>query len=187
MNRFKALIVPLALLLPVLVIAQPLGGRGQGKGNCCVGPGGATMGPRHEMKMKHARHGAMRMRLATKLKMTDIQKTKMDKIRTDFQLLMVDQQAKVRKAQIQLRVLRHDDQAAVTAVESQIDQVGKLRAEVAKLRYRHHAEMKSVLTDKQKELLKDLRKERPGGMHGMMFPDDIDGDYEAPEPDGEEG
>jgi Spy/CpxP family protein refolding chaperone len=182
MKCFKALIVPMVLLLPALAIAQPMGGRGSG----CDGPSMGPKAPRHQM-MKPGARGAMFMQMADKLDLTDDQKAKMEKVRTDFQLMMVDQQAKIRKAQIQLRVLMHDEKAAVTAVEAQIDQVAKWRAEGAKLRYRHHAEMQSVLTDKQKEMLKELRKERPGERHGMMFPGDVDGDDDAPEPDGEEG
>jgi Spy/CpxP family protein refolding chaperone len=187
MKRLTGLLFAAALMIPFAVTAQSGTEKGPGMGGCCMGPGGVPMAPRHGMRMKHGERGDMRMEMAAKLEMTEEQKTKMEKLQTDFQLLMVDQQAKVRKAQIQLRQLMRDDKAAVTAVETQIDQMAKLRAEAAKMRYRHHAEMQSVLTDKQKEMLKEIRKEHPGGRHGMMFPGDVDGDEDAPEPDGEEG
>jgi Spy/CpxP family protein refolding chaperone len=186
MRRLTTLLFTAALICPLMADARPGPGRGPGMGGCSMGPGGAPMGPRHGMKMKQAGRDDMRMMIAAKLELTDEQKAKMEKIRTDFQLSMVDQLAKVRKGQIQLRQLMRDDKAAVTAVEAQIDQVAKFRAEAAKLRFRHHAEMKNILTDKQKEMLKGLRHERPGKMGGMMFDND-EGEDDAPEPDGEEG
>lgn len=188
MKRFRALIIPMILLLPTLAFAQPMRGRGL----ACDGPGKGPKAPRHQM-MKHGGRDGMLMRVAEKLDLTDEQKAAMEKSRTDFQLSMIDQQAKIRKARIQLRALMRDDKGAVTAVEAQMDQIAKYRAEAAKMRYRHQAEMKSILTDKQKEMLKEIREDRPSGMRGMMYPcpvgGDDDGDYDddAPEPDGEEG
>ncbi len=187
-----------ALLSPMALSAQPGPGMGQGMGpgmghghpgcamSCNHGPmkRGKAMGMRGRM-------GGMRMEMAAKLELTDDQKEKMQKMREDFQMLMIDQQAKVRKAQLQLRQLQRDDKASTSAVEAQIDAVAKVRAESAKMRYRHHAEMQSILTDKQKQMLKEMRTSGPrgmrGGMRGEVFDNDDEGEFDAPSPDGEEG
>lgn len=174
MKRLTTILIAAALLCPLMAEARPRHGQ-------------APMAPRHGMKMKQGERSGMRKMMAAKLELTDEQKAKMEKLRTDFQLSMVDQQAKVRKGQIQLRQLMRDDKAAVTAVEAQIDQMARLRAESAKMRFRHHAEMQSILTDKQKEMLKELREDRPGKMRGMMMHDDDQEDDDDSEPDGEEG
>jgi Spy/CpxP family protein refolding chaperone len=185
-----AAVLTAVLLSPTVIGAQPgpgMGmGQGQGRPGCAMSCDHKPMARGKAMRM-HGRMGGMRAEMAAKLELTDDQKTKMEQMRGDFQMLMIDQQAKVRKAQLQLRQLRRDDKASPAAVEAQIDQVAKVRAESAKMRYRHHSEMQSILTDKQKEMLKELKVQGPGRMRGAML-DEIDGGgFDAPEPDGEEG
>ena len=194
MKLMTVCVISAALLCSPLVGAQPGPGSGNESGGpaCMMSGGHAKMARGKGMRM-HGRRGQMRMEMAAKLELTDDQKAKMEKLRDDFQMLMIDQQAKVRKAQIQMRQLRRDDKASVSAVEAQIDQIAKLRAESAKMRYRHHTEMRSILTDKQKEQLKEIGPRGHRGMRGEVFDgddgddDDSAGEIDAHAPDGEEG
>lgn len=172
-----------AILCASLAVAQPEAGP---EGHGAMMRRQAKMERGKAMRM-HGRMGEMRMEMAAKLELTDDQKAKMEKLRDDFQMLMIDQQAKVRKAQIQMRQLRRDDKASVSAAEAQIDVIAKLKAESAKMRYRHHTEMRSILTDKQKDMLKEMRPRSMGGMRGDMDDDEDEGEFDAPIPDGEEG
>lgn len=197
-RQLTAVVFTAALLSPLMTEARPGQEMGMGPGpgsdrqGCSMSCDHKEMARGKAMRM-HGRRGEMRMEMAAKLELTDDQKAKMEKMRGDFQMLQIDQQAKVRKAQLQLRQLMRDEKSSPAAVEAQIDQVAKVRAEGAKMRYRHHAEMQSILTEKQKQMMKEMKAQGPGRMHGEIFDDDNDfddvdeGEFESPEPDGEEG
>jgi Spy/CpxP family protein refolding chaperone len=206
-----AIIALVAIAIPLIILAQsPMhagkAGKGAGMGagmgtgmgagmNCAPkaqycgqmmrgrGMKGRGMGPRMGMGMGIG----MILRNAEKLELTADQKTKLEKMQTDFQLLAIDQRAKIEKAAVQMRDLMRDDKAATTAVEAQIDQMAKVRAEMAKMQYRHMAEARAVLTDKQRETLKQSMGPRCG-MRGDIDDNDEPGDMDMPDgPDGSEG
>jgi Spy/CpxP family protein refolding chaperone len=116
-------------------------GRGQGGGRGELGP-------------------EMFMALADKLELTDQQKAQLQKMQEEFQLQRVDARAKVEKAAIHLRGLMRDPNSPEKEVLSGIDEVAQLRADMAKMRFTHWRQCRSVLTDKQIEMLKQLRKDR---------------------------
>jgi Spy/CpxP family protein refolding chaperone len=115
--------------------------------------------------------------MAEKLELTADQKAQMEKLRTTFQLQMVDRQAAVRKAQINLRSLMRDDKALEADVHKGIDEVARLRADIVKARFTNKRAMHKVLTDKQREELKGMRMGH-GPMFGMGDGDDDEGDAE---------
>jgi Spy/CpxP family protein refolding chaperone len=178
-----------AMLIAASVASQP--GPGPDSGGAGMGRGGRMM--RGGAPMMHNRMGMqggprmeMMEKMAEKLELTDAQKAQFDKMRTDFQLVMVDKQADLRKAQIKLRASMRDDKVAEADVLKGIDEVSRLRTDMAKARFSHMRQMRGLLTDKQRDMLKGMR--RGGmGMFGMDMPgEDEDDDqpcqFEAPEP-----
>jgi Spy/CpxP family protein refolding chaperone len=207
--KYLAITTVMLLALASAVPCQPAGDApkagferiveiGQGHGPMCgsggasaamgcgpMGPGGmdcCDMGP--GMKGRHGCGPEMGMNLlmAEELELTADQKVKIEKMRTEFQLAAIDQQAKIKKTRILLGDLRRDDKAAASAVEAKIDEMARLRAEMAKMKYRHHEAVKGVLTDKQKETLKKMMEEGPVlkrikeiRIHDDKGPDEMEG------------
>jgi len=92
--------------------------------------------------------------------LTDEQKARLEKMLVDFQLAKVDQRAKVKKAGIRLRALKHDESANENEVMAAFDEVARMKADLHKMCYRHHREARNLLTDDQIDKLKELHKER---------------------------
>ena len=127
------------------------------------------------------------MAMADKLELTDVQRTKLKQLHETFQLEQIDRRAGLEKAQLKLRGLMGDDKAATAEINKAIDDVTALKGEMAKMRVRHHAEMKSVLTEKQQQMLKELRVEKRKEVRVRVFEgdDDLDeGEMPATPPPG---
>ncbi|MFH1686948.1 MAG: Spy/CpxP family protein refolding chaperone [bacterium] len=124
------------------------------------------------------------MAMADELQLTEQQADQIQKLQTEFRLQMVDQQAAVKKANIALRALMRDD-APESKVTAAIDDLSAKKAQLQKQRYRHHQQIRSILTEEQQQKAKKLRMDRDcdgdgprGGRHGMhggrFFDDDSD-------------
>jgi Spy/CpxP family protein refolding chaperone len=125
----------------------------EGKGRGFDGPGkGCGMG--HGMKgCRPGMHGILAM--ADELGLTDDQKDKLRQMATEHQLAMVDKHAAVKKAQIALKALKHDE-ADDSKVLAAIDEVARLKADVQKAQYSHHQQVKGLLTEEQVQKMKSL-------------------------------
>jgi len=160
-------------------------GQGRGQGECMApgmrGPGG---GP----------GGGGFMAMADELNLTDQQMDQLEKLRTEFRLQMVDQQAAVRKAEITLRALMRDD-APESKITAAIDDLSAKKAAVEKQQYRHHQQMRAILTPEQQEKAKELRFDRrgdgngprgnrPGMRGGRFFDRNFDDDGDGPDDEG---
>jgi Spy/CpxP family protein refolding chaperone len=126
---------------------KPGFGRGMGMGHGLPGPG-------------------MLLQVADEISLTEAQKEKLEQMMVDFSLEKVDLRAELEKAQIKLQALMRDDKARETEVNAAIDDATRLKGELQKMRYRHHKEIRSLLTDKQIDRLKELRKEKQGKRKG---------------------
>ena len=160
----------LALLIPALVMAQqdcqqrgPRGG-GHGFDAACHDFKGHPGGPGHRGEGMGIRH---LLAVGDKINLTDKQQAKLEEMMVDFKLQSIDLKAETEKAQVALHALKRDD-AVEADVMRAIDDVARLRAEMKKMQYRHHQQVKAVLTEDQVDQLKELRKERfkECGKHG---------------------
>ncbi len=133
---------------PIGMGRQMGGGPGFGMGHF-GGPG-----------MRGGMGAAMFLQFADKLELTDQQKAQLKKMQEDFQLHQIDSRAQLEKAEIKLRSLMTDDKSSEKDVLAGIDIVAGLRANMAKDRFTHMRQCRSVLTDKQLETLKQLRHDR---------------------------
>jgi len=169
-------LMAVALLIPLATFAQPGPsdepfcpkghGMGQGPGQACQhGPG--PMGPGNCCKGGGPGFGddgqpplERLLILADELGLNEQQREQLKKMQVDFRMQMIDREAEVEKAELRLRAMMMDKDAAEAEVGRAIDDVARLRADVQKLRYGHRKQMRSVLTDEQFEKLQKMREER---------------------------
>ncbi|NOY89149.1 MAG: periplasmic heavy metal sensor [FCB group bacterium] len=193
MKKFLVLTTILLLGLSSVLLARP----GQREDNDCMMGGPGMMGPNKMMMMKmddcsdmcmmnHRKPGIkMILAMGDKLNLTDAQQQKLQEMMVNFQLERVDQKAQLEKAQIKLRALMRNNNAAENDVMAAIDNVAKLKAEMKKMAYRHMQEAKKILTQDQIDQLKQLRREKmkckknmgmrmEKGGHGMWMEKDND-------------
>ncbi|MFQ6007721.1 MAG: Spy/CpxP family protein refolding chaperone [Candidatus Zixiibacteriota bacterium] len=166
MKRVMILTIAAMLVSMTVVSAQPcIGGRG-----CCDRAGWnhpGKPGPGHGMGMPDGHDGQMMiLKHADEIGLTDAQKEKLEQMIVDFNLEKVDLQAELKKAKIKLQALLRKEDARETEVYTAIDDATRLKAELHKMRYRHHKAIRNLLTDKQIDRLKELRKERREKMRG---------------------
>jgi len=171
-----ALIVGL-LLSGATVSAQPGGGRHPGQQmQACDGMGGGHFGP----GQRGGKDGGpgMLLRFADDLKLTDSQIDQIKKLQTDFQIKMVDARAELKKARIEERSLRGDDNVSESTMFAAIDKVSAQQGQIQKMRYSHRQKISAVLTADQKDQLKELMMKRGDkmGCRGQWSGDDEDDD-----------
>lgn len=174
-------LVALALLVPLAAIAQEgpdpeaVGSQGHGMmgpgmgrmGHGPMGPGQCCMGGDREGRGGD-RPGIERlMMLADKIGLTEQQRDQLKKMQVDFRMQMIDREADLKKAEVQLQSLMMDKNAPEAEVDRAIDDVARFRADVQKLKYSHHKQVRGVLTDEQFEKLQKMREERRGEMPDM--------------------
>jgi len=100
------------------------------------------------------------LRVADEIGLTDEQRDQLKTMRLEFRMQQIDREAELEKAQVQLRALMADKDAAEAEVLRKIDDVARLRGEMQKMRYSHRKQMHGVLTDDQVEKLQQLRQEK---------------------------
>jgi Spy/CpxP family protein refolding chaperone len=128
----------------------------------------------------------MLLQMDDEIGLTDAQEDRLQEMMFEFQTQMVDQQAKIKKARIQLQALRMND-GSENEVFAAIDKLSDLKAEAQKLRYSHRKQVLGVLTEEQLDKVEDLQERRmkdgpnPGnkgkrGGRGWSNPPDDDED-----------
>ena len=172
-------LVALAFLVPLAAIAQdepdpeavgPQGHGMMGPGQTCMGykpMGQCCMGGDRERRGGD-RAGIERILMAAdEIGLSEQQRDQLKKMQLDFRMQMIDREADLKKAEVQLRSLMMDKNAPEAEVDRAIDNAARFRADVQKLKYSHHKQMRAVLTDEQFQKLQKLRQERRGGMREM--------------------
>jgi len=153
--------------LSTMAFAGP-GGGGQGCCDASKGPHSKMSGPCPDMRMHAGKPGVgMILKAADEIKLTEDQKGKLQQMAVVFELEKVDRHASVKKAEIKLRALMKDEKADENNVMNAIDEVARLKADLHKMLYRRHREIRNLLTDEQLNKLKELRKERKKECRGM--------------------
>jgi hypothetical protein len=150
------------------------GGKGMGPG---PGMMMGKMGGKRGMRQGHGMGMGDFLAIADKLELTQDQKDKLQKMRETFQLDQVDRHAALQKAEIKLRGLMIDEKASEQLVLQSIDEVTRIKGEMAKTRYSHMRGMRSVLTEKQQQMLKEMRMAPGCGMNDVE-----DDEEDAPQP-----
>ncbi|RKX23040.1 MAG: hypothetical protein DRP35_00395 [Candidatus Zixiibacteriota bacterium] len=97
------------------------------------------------------------LRHAEMLELTDKQVEKIKEMKYQFNLERIDKKAAIEKTQLKLGKMMRDE-VSESKVFAAIDEISDLKAEMRKMQYKHHADIKNLLTDEQKEKIKELHK-----------------------------
>jgi Spy/CpxP family protein refolding chaperone len=140
-------------------VAQGAGG-GQG-----VGPGFAAHRPPFERAFRFGGRFWDNPRIAAVLKITPDQQKAMDQILFQHREKLIDLQADLKKAELDMEPLMNADEPNRAAIEAQIDKVVTARGALEKANSNFLLDIRMKLTPDQWKQIKNFRAE--GGMHAM--------------------
>ena len=86
--------------------------------------------------------------------LTSEQKDQMADLRSQHQKEMIPMRADLKVKQVEFRDMMRDD-ASQAELERKIDDIGRLKIEIRKMQLDHRLKMRAILTDEQREFLKD--------------------------------
>jgi len=130
------------------------------------GPGGPGMGM-HEGRMRGGpgeeagfQDWVRDPEAAAALNLTEEQKDKIKTITTQFRKEMIDWNAKLQHATLAQVDLMEQEEPALDAVLKGIDETGRIRNEIAKLRVKQLFAVRAILTPEQREKARELFRDR---------------------------
>ncbi|UCE64887.1 MAG: Spy/CpxP family protein refolding chaperone [Candidatus Zixiibacteriota bacterium] len=102
------------------------------------------------------------------LNLTDQQKQKMDDLRFQHQKVMIQKNADLKEAKLEMRNMMRKTEVDEKAVLEKQKRISALKAEISEARLKHRLEMRKALNKEQLEkLIKHERKrDRSGRFHG---------------------
>jgi Spy/CpxP family protein refolding chaperone len=124
-------------------------------------------------------------------KLTTEQKEQMADLRSEHQKAMIPIRADLRVKQVEFRDMMRND-ASQADMEKKLDEIGRLKTEISKMRLDHRLKMRAILTDEQREFFdshhgmgmgkgchpgnrdQGRMKRMPHGRRGMGFDSDSD-------------
>jgi len=124
-------------------------------------------------------------------KLTAEQKDQMADLRSEHQKAMIPMRADLKVKQIELRDMLRND-ASQAELERKLDDIGRLKTQISKMRLDHRLKMRAILTDEQREFFDSHRgmgmgkglhpgnrdqgrmNRMPHGPRGMGFDSDTD-------------
>ncbi|MEA3297007.1 MAG: Spy/CpxP family protein refolding chaperone [candidate division Zixibacteria bacterium] len=169
----------LVLAAAIFIAANSFAGQGKRAIGRCEGMGFHQQMGHHFNGMgdnDFRRNGPGRLlMMADEIGLDDTQIEKLETMMTDFQMQMIDRKAFVKKAVINLRVLKRDDNADNKKVMAAIDEMSRLKADIHKMCYNHHRQVRDLLTAEQLEKLDKLCFQRRGMRMGNRQPGYGDG------------
>lgn len=127
----------------------PCGGQGMGSG---VGPGfGMHRGPMERELGPRGHHGQWwnRPNMIQELKLTEAQRTAMDKILLEHRENLIDLRASLDKAELMLHPMMQEDHPNETQILAQIDRIATARANLEKANARFLLAIRAQLTLEQ--------------------------------------
>jgi protein CpxP len=124
---------------------------------------GMMMGRRGPQGFRHRGMGGMfGLGAVEGLDLTAAQREKLDAIRDRQQRQGIEARAQLETAGLDLRKLMRADSPSQTQINTQIDRMAKMRADLQKSRIGAMLEARAVLTDEQRAKLKEARSKRRG-------------------------
>jgi Spy/CpxP family protein refolding chaperone len=160
--KTKVLVFAMCMGFTTLLMAQP-------KEN---GTKNANRGPEHEMRMEE-RHGP-----GNGLDLTDVQKDAFKQSRLALQKQLQPLQNELGEAEAHQKTLMTTEKPDLTAINKNIEKIGGLKIEMAKLQAKNRLDMRAQLTEEQRQKFdmhhNNMRHgEGPEGMrHGREMHDE---------------
>jgi Spy/CpxP family protein refolding chaperone len=124
----------------------------------------AFRGPQNEMRMNGGQRGP-----ANGLNLTDEQKAAFKQGMIDFQKQIQPLRNELGEAEAHQKTLVTAEKPDIAAINKNIEKIGALKIEMAKIQTKHHLDMRAQLTDEQK-LKFDLFKGKLGQERGQNGP-----------------
>lgn len=146
---------------------QGYGGHGQMQGRGMPGHGAGGMMGGMQGQGPGGMQDGMVDGMGYGLNLSDEQRAEMGKIRQQFLPQMGELRGRMQANHEQLQAQRLGGAADQAAIDGLADQKGALVAEMIKLRTAHQARMRALLTDEQREQMREHRPAMGMGM-GMM-------------------
>ena len=133
--KTKVLMIAVLLGLTTVAMAQPKE-KEQGK---------ALQSPKHEMRMEHRNGGP-----GAALELTDAQKEAFKQSRLAMQKQLQPIQNELGEAEAHQKTLMSAEKSDLAAINQNIEKIGSLRVEMAKIRAKNHLDMRAQLTEEQR-------------------------------------
>ncbi len=95
--------------------------------------------------------------------LTDEQKAQMEKLQVEHMKSMQPLQNELAEKQAQLHTLTTAAEVSMSRINSLIEEIGKLKTEMMKIREKHHQDVRKILNEKQRLFFDN----QSGPRHGM--------------------
>jgi Spy/CpxP family protein refolding chaperone len=133
--KTKVLMIAVLLGLTTVAMAQPKE-KGQGK---------APQAPKHEMRMEHGNAGP-----GAGLELTDAQKEAFRQSRLAVQKQLQPIQNELGEAEAHQKTLMTAEKTDLAAINKNIEKIGGLKIEMAKIKAKNHLDLRAQLTEEQR-------------------------------------
>lgn len=133
--KTKVLMLVVLMGLSAVLVAQPAG-RDQKK---------SFRGQGHEMQMKDGKRG-----LANELNLTDAQKEAFKQSRLALEKQMLPIRNEIGEAEARQKTLTTAEKPDLAAINKNIEKIGGLKVEMAKVQVKHRLDMRAQLTEEQR-------------------------------------
>lgn len=157
--KTKVLMIAVLLGLTTVAMAQP-NEKEQGK---------APLGQKHERRIDERKEGP-----GSALNLTDAQKEAFKQNRLALQKQLQPIQNELGEAEAHQKTLMTAEKPDLASINKNIEKIGSLRVEMAKIKAKNHLEMRAQLTEEQR-LKFDVAKDHFKGGNGMRDPREMRG------------
>jgi len=147
--KTKALMIAVLLGLTTVAMAQPKENE----------PRKAPLTPKHEMRMEHRNGG-----LAATLELTDVQREAFKQSRLAMQKQLQPIQNELGEAEAHQKTLMSAEKPDLAAINKNIEKIGSLKVEMAKVKTKNRLDMRAQLTEEQRLKFDALKGKMKEGM-----------------------
>jgi Spy/CpxP family protein refolding chaperone len=147
--RTKVLLIAVLLGLTTVAMAQP---KEKEKGK-------ELPAPKHEMRMEHRNGGPL-----AALELTDAQKEAFKQSRLATQKQLQPIRNELGEAEAHQKTLMSAEKPDLAAVNKNIERIGSLKVEMAKIRAKNHMDMRAQLTEEQRLKFDAMKGKMKEGM-----------------------
>ncbi len=113
-----------------------------------------------EMPMRRMEGGMPRGQMLERLKLSDDQRSQIEKLRTEFQKQQIGQRAKVQTARLELQQLMRAENPDKAAIEKKINEASQFGAQLQVARVNHMLSVRKLLTPEQQKMIREGIRER---------------------------